>query len=137
MRPRAGWGLLGVWRFFAMAVPSVALGCGGPDVDQVGWACASDAQCGAGRLCRAGVCVAGDGVLADARLCVTRLGRAGGRDVRFSLLEPGVLEVMVDGRATRVALPDGVAALEERPIDTCCESPCCATPPITPASTRF
>lgn len=136
MRPRARWGPLGLWRLCGVAVLGVGLGCGGPEVDRVAWACASDAQCGAGMLCRAGVCVAGDGALADARLCVTRVGRASGRDVRFSLLEPGVLEVRVDGRSTRVALPDGVAALDERPIDTCCESPCCAAPAATRRSNR-
>lgn len=107
---------------------TVALGCGGPEVDQVAWACGSDAQCGAGRLCRAGVCVAGDGPLAGERLCVTQAG-LGKRAVRFALVEPRVLEVVVDGRLARVQLPEGVVGLEERPIDACCESPCCAAAP--------
>lgn len=114
------------WVFAAIALAA----CGERAIDHVAWACVSDAQCGAGLTCRAGVCVAAEGPLADGRVCVTRTGKAR-KDVRFALIEANRLEVIVDGRSIMVTLPDGVVGLADSPsgtIDTCCESPCCVAP---------
>lgn len=125
MEPKAGrWR---VWRLGMTALAmawSTASACDEAAIDGVLWACASDAECGGGATCRAGVCALAHANPAGGLSCET----AGDRAARFAIeVDAGRRKLVFERGGSRGSfeLPDEVVGLEEGPVTACCEEACC------------
>jgi len=103
----------------ALATCNVEVG-----VDERTFACTRDADCGAGASCVAGACVP----LPTGRTCTTRT--RSGVTTRFEVSADRTLVVAFGDRRSRpFALPADVVAIEDDPVEGCCESHCCTERP--------